>query len=123
MSLYAQKTSFLNEVCNHSTALKNDITNADGKFEIKISNGSYIFQVRQLGTMLKEENINLNDFLDLGVLHVIENQQILKEVVINSKKKLIERKVDRLIFNLENSIFASYLTSYCYIFYVYIFLN
>lgn len=90
-----------------SIALKNDITNEKGNFKINYKDGSYIFQVRQLGTIIYNQNIELITLLDMGTIKVTENQNQLKEVVINSKKKLIERKVDRLVFNVENSVSAT----------------
>jgi hypothetical protein len=36
---------------------------------------------------------------------ILENQ--IQEVEIKSKKKLVERKIDRLVFNVENSISAT----------------
>ena len=42
-----------------------------------------------------------------GIIEVNETEQQLREIVLTSKKKLIERKVDRLVFNVENSIAAN----------------
>ncbi|QYS88988.1 hypothetical protein [Flavobacterium davisii] len=37
----------------------------------------------------------------------VEDSRQLEEVVIKAKKKLIDRKVDRVVFNVENSITAT----------------
>ena len=63
--------------------------------------------VRQLGVIYYKQNINANQDTNVGIINITEKEQQLQEVVITSKKKLIERKVDRLIFNVENSISAS----------------
>ncbi len=90
-----------------SIAVKNELTNSSGIFEIPVENGEYILQARENGKIVHKQKINVIDNLDLGNIKIVENKQQLDEVTITSKKKLIERKVDRLVFNVENSIAAS----------------
>lgn len=90
-----------------SLIVKSELTDLDGKFKISIENGEYIILIKQLGIILYKQKINPNQTLDLGIIQVTENKQQLQEVVIATKKKLIERKVDRLVFNVENSISAN----------------
>ena len=89
-----------------SIIVKSDLTNIQGKFTIIVEKGEYRLLIKQLGKILYKQNLDLKQNVNIGVIQVTENQQQLKEVVVNSKKKLIERKVDRLIFNVENSISA-----------------
>lgn len=42
--------------------------------------------------------------LELGNLMLKKNVQLLSEVSISANKKIIERQIDRLIFNVENSV-------------------
>ena len=90
-----------------SIAVKSELTNEKGSFKINIKQGDYVLQIRQLGKILCNKELIIKNDLDLGIIKITENKQQLQEVVITSKKKLIERKVDRLIFNVENSISAS----------------
>jgi hypothetical protein len=90
-----------------SIAIKSEFSDENGIFELDVKNGFYLLQIKQIGQVLYNRKINLEKDVDLGILKINEIQQQLKEVVVNSKKKLIERKVDRLIFNVENSISAS----------------
>ena len=90
-----------------SIIFKSELTNAEGKFIIETEKGEYSLLVRQLGLIHNKQIINLTQDTYIGVIKITEKQQQLQEVVITSKKKLIERKVDRLIFNVENSISAS----------------
>lgn len=92
---------------NDSIALKSELADDKGVFKITIKNGNYILQMRQFGKIIKRQNIKLSQNLDLGTIIVNIVPQQLKEVVIEGKKKLIERKVDRLVFNVENSITAT----------------
>lgn len=90
-----------------SLIVKSELTNNEGKFTISAEKGEYQLLVKQLGKILHMQKINANQDSYIGDIQITEKQQQLLEVVITSKKKLIERKVDRLIFNVENSISAS----------------
>jgi outer membrane receptor protein involved in Fe transport len=90
-----------------SIAIRSELTNIKGEFSISVEKGEYLLQVRQMGVILHKQKINLNQDLDLGIIKVTEKEQKLIEVVVTSQKKLIERKVDRLVFNVESSIAAT----------------
>ena len=89
-----------------SIIFKSELTNAEGKFILETKKGEYSLLIRQLGTIFHKQKINATEDIYIGIINITEKEQQLQEVVINSKKKLIERKVDRLIFNIENSISA-----------------
>ena len=90
-----------------SIIFKSELTNAEGKFILEIEKGEYSLLVRQLGVIYYEQKISINKDTYIGIINISEKEQQLQEVVITSKKKLIEKKVDRLVFNVENSISAS----------------
>ena len=90
-----------------SIIFKSELTNAEGKFILETEKGEYSLLIRQLGEIYHKQKINATQDIYIGVINIKEKEQQLQEVVITSKKKLIERKVDRLIFNVENSISAS----------------
>jgi hypothetical protein len=90
-----------------SIIVKSELTNGDGKFTIAAEKGAYQLLVKQLGKILQKQKITANQDLNLGLIQVTENPQQLQEVTVTSKKRLIERKVDRLVFNVENSVSAS----------------
>lgn len=90
-----------------SIALKSEMTNEKGSFQTNIKQGDYVLQIKQLGKILYNKELIIKNDLDLGIIKITQNKQQLQEVIVTSKKKLIERKVDRLIFNVENSISAS----------------
>lgn len=91
---------------DNSIAVNSVQTSLNGEFECKISKGTYTYKIFQFGSVLKEEKVNLTDNIDLGIIEV-NNSKKLEEISIVKTKKLIERKVDRLVFNVENSISAS----------------
>lgn len=89
-----------------SIIVKSELSDSDGHFQIDTNSGNYVLQLKQLGKIVLTKSFLLEEDLDLGMLKV-ETVQYLNEVVVDSKKKLIERKVDRLVFNVENSVSAT----------------
>jgi hypothetical protein len=86
-----------------SVVVKSGLTNEIGEFKIETKSGTFLIQVIQSGLVLYKNKLELNANIDLGVIKV-EISKKLKEVTVLSSKKWIERKSDRLIFNVENSI-------------------
>lgn len=79
-------------------------TRQDGSFEINIKSGSYKIGISLLGYADYEKEILLENDTDLGIIILRENATNLGEVVIQSKKKTIEQKTDRLVYNPENNV-------------------
>lgn len=79
-------------------------TKQDGTFEIDLKKGSYKIGISLLGFTDYEKEIAIENDTDLGKIILKENTTNLTEVVINSKKKTIEQKTDRLVYNLENNV-------------------
>ena len=90
-----------------SLLIKSELTNAEGRFILIVEKGQYLLSIKQLGVILYSKKIDLNQNLDLPVIQVKEGQHQLKEVAVTFKKKIIERKIDRIVFNVENSISAA----------------
>jgi hypothetical protein len=93
-------------IAEDAKAIKSELTNDKGGFVLEAQQGKYILEIRQVNELLFTKSISLIATLDLGVI-TIDSPIQLESVVIGSKKKLIERKVDRLVFNVENSINAT----------------
>ncbi len=91
----------------NSTTPVGVITSELGAFELKVNSGiSYTLQVFYIGEVLYTQEITPEKNINLGIIEV-ENSQQLEEVIVAAKKKLIHRKIDRLVFNVENSTKAS----------------
>ncbi|MDO4783219.1 MAG: outer membrane beta-barrel family protein [Capnocytophaga felis] len=87
-------------------SVQGTITDASGKFSAKIPKGDYILILEQFGTEFLSKNVSVSQNTDLGVLQI--NQAIeIEAITVEGRKKLVEQKVDRLIFNVENSVQAS----------------
>lgn len=89
-----------------SVVVKSNISDQQGGFTVQASPGNYILTIKYLKQLLYTENVDLSRTLNVGLIK-LDNSTSLKELVLQGKKKLIERKVDRLVFNVENSISAS----------------
>jgi outer membrane receptor protein involved in Fe transport len=78
-----------------------------GKFTItKVPAGKYALAVSFLGFETKIlRNITIseaNTDIDLGSISIGQTAKVLKEVVVEGQKSLIEEKVDRTVYNAEN---------------------
>ncbi len=83
------------------------ITTEKGAFNLSAKEGEYKLIISFIGYADWTKNISLKSNQDEGIIILNENKGTLNEVVVKAKKKLIERKVDRLVFNVEQSISAS----------------
>lgn len=86
-----------------STPLINNLTDDKGVFSIAYQKGTYRLEIRQFNKVLHTRSIELNSDFDAGNIEV-NTAKALDDVVITRKKELVERKIDRLVFNIENTI-------------------
>jgi len=83
-------------------------TGEDGSFIITTQKGKYMMIVDALGYKdWRQEIVTGDDGLVFGEMVVETEATELGEVVVTGKVQLFERKPDRLIFNVANSIAAS----------------
>ncbi len=76
----------------------------DGSFEINLKKGSYKIGITLLQFKDYEKEFTIENDMDLGTIILKESATNLKEVIIQYKKKTIEQKTDRLVYNLENNV-------------------
>ncbi|WP_299618510.1 TonB-dependent receptor [uncultured Tenacibaculum sp.] len=81
-------------------------SNEKGNFTLKTPKGKYTIVVSFLGYKDWKKQIEIINIVDLGEIKLIENAENLDEVVIQSKRRVIQQKVDRLIFDVEKSVVA-----------------
>lgn len=92
-----------------SSLVKAAVTDANGNFSFEnVKEGSYLVLATSVGhskTYSSSISINsANPTAQVGVLQLVEANKAMKEVVVSSKKPFIERKLDRMIVNVESSI-------------------
>lgn len=103
-----QPVEFMDVYLTTSTAsnMPHTYTDSLGNFTLQAVRGSYTLTLAEFGKEKYSQVITLTQDLNLGQLTVDEGV-MLDSITITAKKKLIERKVDRLVFHVENSVAAS----------------
>ncbi|MBB3188343.1 outer membrane beta-barrel protein [Microbacter margulisiae] len=94
------------DLLKDSTFVKQALSDTDGTFTIAIKKGRYDLQVRQWGKLLKDTTLLLEHNINIGNIF-IDPTQMLHEVVVEGHQNLFERKPDRLVFNVANSIIST----------------
>ncbi|MCL1943380.1 MAG: TonB-dependent receptor [Candidatus Azobacteroides sp.] len=74
------------------------LTGDSGRFVCNAAQGNYSLLIRLLGDTLYTKDLEIAGDIDLGNIMVRESK-LLQEVTVVGKKKLMERKTDRTIFN------------------------
>lgn len=120
-NIFAQEPTISGKVVNKKklpvefvnvTLLKNDTvfvegmtTDSLGIFSFQAQKGKYKLILEKFGTEFINKYLEFNEDINLGAIE-IDEFIALEELTINVRKKLVERKVDRMVFNVENSIAA-----------------
>lgn len=82
------------------------ISDKTGYWTTKLPNGDdYTVKIFYIGNTIFENIINLQKDTDFGIIKA-EDSQSLEAVEVLGKKKNFETKIDRTIFNVENSVRA-----------------
>ncbi len=86
---------------NDNTPITGVITDDNGNFELKLKTEQpFYLEIRFIG--FETQKITPTK-TDLGTIFLKEQATELKEVIVQGRKKLIKRKVDRLIFDVASS--------------------
>lgn len=87
-----------------TTLVNGTSSDNNGNFEIEgVAKGSYLIKVSYIENESTLRKINVNGDVMLQSIRLNEEAQALDEVVVTSQKPRLERKVDRLVFNIENT--------------------
>lgn len=87
--------------------IKATVTDQAGFYEIETVAGNYQLSINYIGheDYSKEINVNMNQTLDDVIL--IQKQTDLAEIVVVSTKKRITQKIDKMVFNIQDSPISS----------------
>lgn len=87
------------------------VTEKDGSFAIEPSEGDvYFLEITFVGLeSFEKQDLNLKEGqeVDLGKIVLKASAETLEGVVVTARKPMIERKLDKLVVNVESSISAS----------------
>lgn len=98
---YAEVVLFVDNSVPHIVRF----TNEKGEFTIDTQKGNYKLEIRQFKQLLYIKDFELNSDLEFGTIEV-DARNNLGVIEITKRKELVERKMDRLVFNIENTIGA-----------------
>lgn len=103
--------AFANVILKDSTntkIIKGKISDENGLFEFKnLQATNYYLQISYLGFKTFVKLISINGRLDLKTIILKNETEYLDGVVVTAKRPTIQRLVDRLIFNVENSTLSN----------------
>ncbi len=89
------------------TIVTGAVTEENGSFSLSVSKGEYSIAVSYLGYQTWSMDINLEEDIVLGEIKLKKEEAVLDGVTLIAEKPVIQRKHDRIIFNVEQSIAAS----------------
>lgn len=80
----------------------------DGRFTIEnVAPGNYLLQVSFIGYEKAYRRLNVPGESDLGEIFVSESSNLLNEVVVTSKRTLVEQRLDRIVVNVSGNMITS----------------
>ncbi|MCC4212222.1 outer membrane beta-barrel family protein [Leeuwenhoekiella parthenopeia] len=92
-----------------STFVSGFVTNEEGLFKFEdLTTGNYLLKASFVGYEdAYSDPFELQQSLSLKALVLKESPQFLNEVTVTARRPIIQRKVDRLIFDVENTAISS----------------
>ena len=84
-------------------------TSADdyGNFELtNVPKGLYFLQASYIGWASKNMALDISNDVTIGAIIIAQESEELEEVVVTANRPQVERKVDRLVFNVENTVLS-----------------
>ena len=98
----------LKQQAQDSTFVKTSFTDENGHFEIiNLNAGEYLLTISTIGYENYTAKITINKNLVLPDVVLQNKAKELDDVVINQKRPIVRRKIDRIEFDVENSILSS----------------
>lgn len=83
---------------------KGSVSDAGGFFSFEnIRPATYLLKASYMGNNSEFKSLELNSDLDIGLIRVDSRAQELNEVVVVSQNPILEQKIDRIVFNIENT--------------------
>lgn len=91
-----------------ASKLTGTTTTEVGDFHLtNLKSGNYLLRIMYLGYQTYETDIPLNFAVDLGTIQLGESIETLDDITIVAKRPTVNRLVDRLVFDVENSTLSN----------------
>ncbi|WP_026836838.1 outer membrane beta-barrel protein [Gillisia sp. JM1] len=96
------------QASDSTTVYKGTVSEEDGSFLIEaVEDNEYVLEVRFVGYENFVKKIEVKGNTNLRKLVLVESASNLDEVTLTAKRPTISRSVDRITFNVENSVLSS----------------
>lgn len=127
--VYAQKISIQGKVVNNKTSqplegasvlifhsvdtslIKAEVSDKTGIFTLNgMEPGNYLLEISSVGFEPYYGSVSLktdDEVRELGEIALVESARTLEGVVVDARKPLVERKIDKLVYNVSSDISAS----------------
>ena len=90
-----------------STLVKGTSADENGLFQIEnINKGLYLLKASYIGWSSKSTVLDISKDITIGAIIIAQKAEELDEVVVTSNRPRVEKKVDRLVFNVENTVLS-----------------
>lgn len=101
-----QSISYAEVILTHTNKKTSAITDDKGQYNLQLpENGSYVLEVYNGDEKIFIDTIDINGILTKNIIaNAVTEKQVNSVNLVAQKRKLVERKVDRLVFNIENSV-------------------
>ncbi|TVZ26511.1 outer membrane receptor protein involved in Fe transport [Gillisia sp. Hel_I_86] len=96
------------QATDSTTVYKGAVSNEDGSFLLEdVEGNTYVLEVRFVGYENYLKQIEVKGNVNLNKIVLIETASGLGEVTINAKRPTVSKSIDRITFNVENSVLSS----------------
>lgn len=90
-----------------STLVRGTSADENGLFQIEnINQGLYLLKASYIGWSSKSTVLDISKDITIGAIIIAQKAEELDEVVVTSNRPQVEKKVDRLVFNVENTVLS-----------------
>lgn len=90
-----------------STLVKGTSADENGRFQIgSIEKGLYLLKASYIGWESESIPLDISTDIAIGAIIIAQQTEALDEVVVTSSIPQVVRKVDRLVFNVENTVLS-----------------
>lgn len=90
-----------------STLVKGTSADENGSFKMdNIQQGLYLLNASYIGWMSKSTVLDISKDITIGAIIIAQQAEELDEVVVTTTRPKVEKLVDRLVFNVENTVLS-----------------
>jgi hypothetical protein len=91
-----------------SVFYKASYSDENGRFKVtNCINGDYTLQISSVGYVSLSRKLTINQNQDLGTVILSANTEELDAVLVTADRPTIDKKADRLVFNVENTVLST----------------